>query len=137
MQSLADKLNPSVVDQKLIEEYFLRSERKKDDKIWIKEHRVKIIEELNKLEVNKKDYGSFRVKMSVPDTSKFDEEKILNFLESKGLKHRAIKEVLDEEKLSQLIDNDIINLKELQEVAWIESKGSPRISVERLPKNEG
>lgn len=136
MQSLADKLNPSVVDQKLIEEYFLRSERKKDDESWIKEHRVKIIEELNKLGVNKKDYGSFRVKMSVPDTSKFDEEKILNFLESKDLKHRAIKEVLDEEKLSQLIDNDIINLKELQEVAWIESKGSPRISVERLSKGQ-
>ena len=91
MKSLVDKLNNRVeVNQQLIEEYYTKNECKKSDEKWIKENRLKVIEELNKLGKDKCDYGDYRVEMVIPDTSKFDEEKLLSYLDQKGLKDKVL-----------------------------------------------
>jgi len=46
MQDLVNAINnTSEVNQELIEEYFKRNERRKEDEKWLKEHR-KLIEEI-------------------------------------------------------------------------------------------
>lgn len=135
MENLAHKINAhSEVNEGLISEYYFRNERKKADNKWLREHRKLVIEELQKLNKNKVDYGDFRVSMTIPDTSKFDEEKILRFTESKGYKDKVVKEVLDEDKLMELLEKDLISIEDLKEHAWIESTGSPRITVKKLNK---
>lgn len=135
MQNLVNKINEvPEVNQEFIKEYFRRSERKKEDEKWLKENRQFIINELEKLGKDVVDFGNIRVSMSIPDTSKFDSEKVLEFLEMKGLKDRAIKEELDEEKLMDLINDGLIDVEELKEYAWVESKGSPRIILRELKR---
>lgn len=135
MQNLVNKINGvPEVNQEFIKEYFRRSERKKEDEKWLKENRQFIINELEKLGKDVVDFGNIRVSMSIPDTSKFDSEKVLEFLEMKGLKDRAIKEELDEEKLMDLINDGLIDVEELKEYAWVESKGSPRIILKELKR---
>lgn len=135
MQNLVNKINGvPEVNQEFIKEYFRRSERKKEDEKWLKENRQFIINELEKLGKDVVDFGNIRVSMSIPDTSKFDSEKVLEFLEMKGLKDRAIKEELDEEKLMDLINDELIDVEELKEYAWVESKGSPRIILKELKR---
>lgn len=123
------------VNQELIEEYFRRNERKKEDEKWLKEHRKLIISELTKLERDVMDYGDIRVSMTIPNTSKFDKERVLEFAERRGIKSRVTKEELDEDKLMQLIEEGLIDVEELKEHAWVESTGSPRITLKEL-KNE-
>jgi len=135
MKNLANKINETIeVNQDLIYEYFKRNERKKEDDKWLKEHRELIIAELNKLGKDRVDYGNIRVSITVPDTSKFDKEKVLEFADIKGIRAKVIKEELDEDKLMQLIENGEVSVEELKEYAWIESKGSPRITLKELDK---
>lgn len=133
MQNLVNKINDiTEINQELIEEYFRRNERKKEDEKWLKENRKLIINELKKLEKDVVDYGNIRVLMTIPNTSKFDKEKVLEFAEKKGFKDKVIKEELDEDKLVQLIEEGLIDIEELKEYAWIESTGSPRVTLKEL-----
>lgn len=135
MKNLANKINETIeVNQDLIDEYFKRNERKKEDDKWLKKHRELIIAELNKLGKDRVDYGNIRVSITVPNTSKFDKEKVLEFADTKGIRAKVIKEELDEDKLMQLIENEEVSVEELKEYAWIESKGSPRITLKELDK---
>ena len=135
MKNLANKINETIeVNQDLIEEYFRRNNRKKEDDKWLKKHRELIIAELNKLGKDIVDYGNIRVSITVPNTSKFDKEKVLEFADIKGIRAKVIKEELDEDKLMQLIENGEVSVEELKEYAWIESKGSPRITLKELDK---
>ena len=135
MENLADKINGAVeVDQKFIEEYFKRNERKKEDDKWIKEKRRLVIKELQKLEKDVVDYGDIRVSMVIPDTSNFDKEKVLEFVETKGIKSKVVKEELDEDKFMQLIEEGLIDIDELKKYAWIESTGNPRITLKELKR---
>lgn len=135
MKNLANKINETIeVNQDLIEEYFRRNNRKKEDDKWLKKHRELIIAELNKLGKDRVDYGNIRVSITVPNTSKFDKEKVLEFADIKGIRAKVIKEELDEDKLMQLIENEEVSVEELKEYAWIESKGSPRITLKELDK---
>lgn len=135
MKNLVNKINETPeVNQDLINEYFKRNKRKKEDDKWLKKHRELIIAELNKIGKDKVDYGNIRVSMTVPNTSKFNKEKVLEFADIKGIRDKVIKEELDEDKLMQLIENEEVSVEELKEYAWIESKGSPRITLKELDK---
>ena len=135
MQDLANAINnTSEVNQELIEEYFKRNERRKEDEKWLKEYRKLIVNELEKLGRDVVDFGNIRVSVTIPDTSKFDKEKVLEFAEKNGFKDRIIREELDEDKLVQLIESGEVDLEELKEYAWIESTGSPRVTLKELKR---
>jgi len=133
MQDLVNAINnTSEVNQELIEEYFKRNERRKEDEKWLKEYRKLIVNELEKLGRDVVDFGNIRVSVTIPDTSKFDKEKVLEFAEKNGFKDKVIKEELDEDKLVQLIESGEVDLEELKEYAWVESTGSPRVTLKEL-----
>ena len=133
MQDLVNAINnTSEVNQELIEEYFKRNERRKEDEKWLKEYRKLIVNELEKLGRDVVDFGNIRVSVTIPDTSKFDKEKVLEFAEKNGFKDKVIKEELDEDKLVQLIESGEVDLEELKEYAWVESTGSPRVILKEL-----
>ncbi len=135
MQDLVNAINnTSEVNQELIEEYFKRNERRKEDEKWLKEYRKLIVNELEKLGKDVVDFGNIRVSVTIPDTSKFDKEKVLEFAEKNGFKDKVIKEELDEDKLVQLIESGEVDLEELKEYAWVESTGSPRITLKELKR---
>ena len=120
------------LDQELIDEYFKRKERKKEDEDWIKENRLKVIEAFKVAGKSKGDFGNIRVSVTVPDASKFDVEKVLEYVESKGLLGKVVTPTLDETKLEKLVEIGEIDLTELKKYAWIESKGSPRVTLDKL-----
>jgi hypothetical protein len=124
------------VDEALVQEYFERNERKKADEKWIKEHKEKIYKGLNELGKSKADFGTYRASVSVPDNSRFDNDKVLQFVAEKGLYEEVTMRVLDEEKLVALIEDGLIDLEELKSKAWIESKGTARISVKKVERND-
>lgn len=132
MSNFFEDIAPLEINQEIVEEYFRRNERKKEDEKWLKEYRNIIINELNRLGKDIVDFGNIRVTMTIPNTSKFDSEKVLEFLEKKGLKQRAVKEELDEDKLMQLIDEGLVDIDELKEYAWVESFGSPRVTLKEM-----
>ena len=135
MQNLVRVVNStSEVNQELIEEYFKRNERRKEDEKWLKEHRKLIVNELKELGRDVVDFGNIRVSVTIPDTSKFDKEKVLEFAEKNGFKDRVIREELDEDKLVQLIESGEVDLEELKEYAWVESTGSPRVTLKELDR---
>lgn len=135
MQDLVNAINnTSEVNQELIEEYFKRNERRKEDEKWLKEHRKLIVNELQELGRDVVDFGNIRVSVTIPDTSKFDKEKVLEFAEKNGFKDKVIREELDEDKLVQLIESGEVDLEELKEYAWIESTGSPRVTLKELKR---
>ena len=133
MRNLIHEINGTPeIGQELIEEYFKRNERKKEDEKWLKEHRKLIVNELQELGRDVVDFGNIRVSVTIPDTSKFDKEKVLEFAEKNGFKDKVIKEELDEDKLVQLIESGEVDLEELKEYAWIESTGSPRVTLKEM-----
>jgi hypothetical protein len=140
MKSLAKAINKDVfdqestVDESLIKEYFERNKRKKEDEEWIKKHKSIVIKELQKLNKDKADFGDYRVSYSVPDKSHFDEGKILEFALQKGIFELITKPVLDEDALDRMIEQGLIDLEELKSHAWVEEKGTPRLSVKKVKK---
>ena len=59
MQDLVNAINnTSEVNQELIEEYFKRNERRKEDEKWLKEYRKLIVNELEKLGRDVVDFGN-------------------------------------------------------------------------------
>jgi len=137
MKNLVNKINEiPEINQGFIKEYFERNKRKNEDEKWLKNNRNFVIKELKRLKKNKVDYGNIRVSMTIPDTSKFDKDKVLKYAEIKGLKPKIVKEELDEDKLMQLIEEKLIDIKELKNYAWVESTGSPRITLKEIKKND-
>jgi hypothetical protein len=122
----------NTLEKELIEEYFTVSERKKKDEKWLKENGVKIKEIMISMEKTKEDIGSYRVEVTVPNTSKFDEEKVLEYLkEFPEVYAYSTKISLDEEKLEEVIEKGDIDLEEIKKRAWIEQTGSPRLVVKK------
>lgn len=132
MSNFFGYIAPLKINQEIIEEYFKRNERRKEDEKWLKEYRKLIVNELKELGRDVVDFGNIRVSVTIPDTSKFDKEKVLEFAEKNGFKDRIIREELDEDKLVQLIESGEVDLEELKEYAWVESTGSPRVILKEL-----
>lgn len=136
VDNLIKRINkPVEVNEELIREYHMRNERKKEDEKWLQKHRNLIINELKKLNKDVIDYGNLRVSIITPKTSKFDKAKVLEFAEIKGIKSKVVKEELDEDKLTELVEKGEISLDELKEYAWVESIGSPRMIIKELERD--
>lgn len=116
----------------LIEEYFERNQRKKGDEDWLKAFRPQVINIMDRLGKSRYDFGNYRVSVTVPKSTNFNEEKVLKYLESVGLLDRATKVVLDEEKFMGLVAEGLIDIEKLKETAWEEKFGSPRLTINRL-----
>ncbi|MEC0276865.1 hypothetical protein [Peribacillus frigoritolerans] len=138
MQSLIDALKKDVfqqevvVDESLIQEYFERNERKKQDDKWLKENKEVVFQGLKKLDKNKADFGSFRASYTVPDNSKFDEAKVLEFAIGHGIYEQVTKQVLDEDALTNMIEQGLIDLEELKAYSWVAAEGTPRVTIKKV-----
>lgn len=128
--------NTKKVDEKLIREYYERNERKKQDEAWLKSKATIIREALKN--TPKSVYGDLVVTISIPNTSKFNTDKLMEYLETKikpvdeDLFNACTKRVINEDQLSVYIENGQIDLNELQEYAWEESTGTPRVKVSKM-----
>lgn len=123
------------LDTDLINQYFIVNERKKKDEAWLKENSLKIKSMLQSLGKSTVMVDDIKVSVSASNTSKFDMDKVLEFLTSKNLLQYT-KQVVDEKALMEAIDNGEIDIEELKEYAWVESTGSPKLTVKRVKKED-
>lgn len=135
MQNLADYVKGDAftqLNEDLINEYFMRNERKKQDEEWLKQHRPAILRGLEEMGKSRTDIGNIRVSVSVPDASHFDMDKVYEYADRLGILEKVTKRVIDEEKLMRCIENGEIALEDLKSYAWVEKKGTPRINVTKV-----
>lgn len=135
MEKLAEYLTSNSFEQTelsedIVSEYYFRSERKKEDERWLKNNRKYIVEGLKSLGVDKKQVADYRVILTNVDKSGFNMDKVLEFLQTKGLT-KYLKFVVDENKLTEGIENGEIDVNELTEYAW-EEKWTPRLTVKKV-----
>jgi len=128
-----DVFGKTAVDEKLIQEYFERNRRMKADEAWLKEH-GKLIKNALK-DTPKSVIGNYVVNISVPNTSKFNTDKVLQYIEEKikptnGAVYKLCTKIaLNEEGFTECVENGLIDLDEVKEYAWEESTGSPRLTI--------
>lgn len=135
MEKLAEYLTNNSFEQTelsedIVSEYYFRSERKKEDERWLKNNRKYIVEGLKSLGVDKKQVADYQVILTNVDKSGFNMDKVLEFLQTKGLT-KYLKFVVDENKLTEGIENGEIDVNELTEYAW-EEKRTPRLTVKKV-----
>lgn len=126
--NLFDTVDQSQND--FVRKFYEINARKNADEKWLKENRAKIRELVG--DKGAGDFGNIRVKVTVPNTSKFDMEKVHQFLILKHLEDNATKKVVDEDKLMELVKVGTIDLEELQAFAWVESQGAPRVTIKEI-----
>lgn len=142
MKKLAQQVNDvfDTLDEDLLKEYYERSERKKQDEAWIKKYNGIIKDILIKQGKSNEQVGNIVVSVSVPDTSKFDEEKLLEYIVSLYNEQKisdedylkCLKTSINEQAVMELVENGVIDLEELKEKAWVQSTGTPRLNVKKL-----
>jgi hypothetical protein len=123
------------IDRELVEKYYEINERKKADEKWLKANKPAIEKALDLLNRDKLDVGSLRVTVAVPDTSHFDEDKVLEYIKDvlDPLDYYACtRTVLSENEFEILIKNGKIDVDKLKKVAWVESKGTPRLVINKV-----
>lgn len=120
------------IDESILDEFYRRSERKKEDEKWLNEHKQLIRKGLLSINKNKVLVNNYQINMVEPDNSGWNMDRVLEFLTIHNLLEKATKPVVDEAKLMVLIENGEISLDALKEYAWIERKGTPRITVKRV-----
>lgn len=113
-----------------VREYYEVNTRKNADEKWLKENKVRLKELVG--EKGAGDFGNIRVKVVVPNTSKFNMDKVHQFVKLKGLEDITTTRVVDEAKVMELVELGTINLNELQEFAWEETTGAPRVTVKEI-----
>lgn len=128
--------NESVIDELIIQEYFMRNERKKEDDKWLKKHKPTVFKGLQALGKDKADFGDIRVSYTIPDQSHFDEVKVLEYALEKGVYEQITKPVLDEDALMTMIEQGLIDFDELKDRAWVEKLGTERVLVKKVKRNE-
>lgn len=118
------------IDKNLIEEYYFRLQRKKEDERWLKENGERIKEIFIKNNLSKSKIGKFIVTVSIPDYSNFDMEQVKERLKTEypEIFEQVKKEEIDEDKLEQVL-NENPQLLELLRDCWVERKGTPRITI--------
>jgi hypothetical protein len=126
----------NVDEAALVKEYFERNERKKEDEKWLEKNKTKLKAILARNERDKMDFGDVRVSVVVPDTSKFDIEKMFDYFVSEGLIDAVTKQVIDEGKVAALIEEGKVDVDALKEAAWVESTGTPRLTVSKARKGD-
>lgn len=128
-----------VLDEALVSEYFTRSKRKNEDDKWLKENKPSIMSGLGALGKEKTNIGSYQVGYTTPNESKFDMDKVLEYLRDKVTPEMYLnctKTVVDEEALTSYIEAGEIDIEELQEAAWVTKFGTPRLTVKQVGKGK-
>lgn len=130
---VTDNVFEDGLDENLLKEYYERNERKKKDEAWLKKYSQIIKAAMEKQGKSKTVVGNIKVSISVPDTSHFDMDKVLEYLQNGNVPsavfERVTKTVVDEDALTAAVEEGIINLEELKAHAWVESHGTPRLTV--------
>lgn len=116
--------------EEFVTEYFSKNEDRKELDKWLKKNRPQLKKVMG--EMASGDFGKVRVTQVVPNTSKFDKSKVEAFIKEKGLYLEVTKRVVDDDKVAELIESGAIDIEELTKFAWIESTGSPRLTVKAL-----
>lgn len=135
-----DVFNTKRVDEHLICEYFERNERKKSDEAWLKSKAPAIRDALK--DTPKSVFGDLIVTVSTPNTSKFNPDKLMEYLETKikpvneELYNGCTKRVVDEDALATYIESAQIDIDDLKAHAWEESIGTPRITISRRKRED-
>lgn len=135
-----DVFNTKRIDENLIREYFERNERKKSDEAWLKS-KAPVIKEALK-DTPKSMFGDLVVSLSTPNTSKFNNDKLMEYLEEKikpsnvEVYNMCTKRVVNEYSLAECIERNLIDIDELRDYAWEESVGTPRLTISRRRKND-
>ncbi len=122
-------------DVEIVKEYFERNERKKADEVWLDKAKPVIRKILMDANREKMDFDGIRVSVVTPDTSKFDMDKVVSFLLDNGMTHileEETKLVVKEENLEGALETGDIDLDVLKAAAWVESKGTPRLTVKQV-----
>jgi hypothetical protein len=119
----------------LVKEYYECNEAKKQCEAWLKRNKPKIEAAMKAIRKDKTVINEYMVSIVVPNTSKFDMEKVLQYAQSNG-HDEVLKQVVDEEALAEAIDNGEINIARLKEVAWVESTGTPRLTIKKVSKED-
>lgn len=141
MKSLQKFINPDAfdetggLDKDIVNEFYERSMRKREDEAWLKKHNALIKEAMTKLGKNISDVNDKRIVIIEPDTSHFDLDKVMKYLTDLGdadIFDTCTKTVVDEEGLTRMIEGGYIDLENLKEIAWVESKGSSRLTVKKV-----
>lgn len=135
-QSVMDDVfeQPKTVDEALVREYFERNERKKEDDKWLKANKNVVLTGLQELGKQKADFGDLRVSYTEPDNSKFDMEKVMDYILQFHPDLGLTKLSVDEEKLTVAIDEGKIDIESLKDYAWEQSKGTPRLTIAKVKK---
>ncbi len=137
MQNLVDDVFGKVEksDAEIVKEYFMRNERKKADEAWLDKAKPVIRKILTDANREKMDFDDVRVSIVIPDTSKFDMDKVVTFLLDGGV-HDILEEetkvVVNEAKLEKAIEAGDVDLDELRAAAWVTSQGTPRLTVKQV-----
>jgi hypothetical protein len=132
----------TTVEDSVISKYYKYNELKKKAEKWLKENVSSIKDAMSKLGADKKDFGKYRVSISVPDASKFDDVLVMRYLVMLLAKKIITKKDFDnltirkpnEEALTEYINNGKISLEDLKANAWVEAKGSPRLTISDTSK---
>jgi hypothetical protein len=116
------------ISEEEVKEFYERSQRSKEDKAWL--DKIKPLFRQHFL-LPKNLVGDYVVSSVVPDESKFNMDLVKEHIKNKypEVYLSVIKEEIDETKLEAAIELEQIDITELKKVAWVEKKGTPRISV--------
>lgn len=114
------------LDLSLVDEYFAKNEQKKQVESWLKKNKPAIMAAMGG--APKDEVGDYVVTVSTPNESKFDEDKLVDYLSSNGFTE-ALTHKVDEEALATCIAEGKIDIEDLKKAAWIEKKGTPRLSI--------
>jgi hypothetical protein len=140
MNNLADQTNGvfgkvDKTDAEIAKEYLFRNERKKEDEKWLDKVKPVLRKILLDADKDKMDFNGVRIIIQVPDTSKFNNDKLVTFLQENGL-HSVLEEVtkvsVNEEALAKAIENGDIDLELLNAAAWEVSFGTPRLTAKQV-----
>jgi len=79
-------------------------------------------------------FGNIVVKISIPDTSKFNMDKVLEYVKKNhpDMVHKLTKQVIDEDALDFAIDTGLIDTVELSKFALERSLGTPRATLKEV-----
>jgi hypothetical protein len=141
MKKLQKLLNPDVfddtgdLDKDIINEFYERSERKREDEAWLNKHKPLIKDAMFKLGKNISAVGDKRVVITEVDSSKFDLDKVLAYLQmyvtEPEVMYECTKVVVNEDGLEKAIEAGLINLDDLKHYAWVSSKGTSRVTIKK------
>ncbi len=133
MDMFSNGLDPAATT--LVKEYFECNEVKKNCEAWLKRYKPKIEAAMKEIGKDKTAVDDYVVSVVVPNTSKFDMEKVLQFAKANRYEF-VLKQTVDEEALAEAIAVGEIDIEKLKKAAWVESTGTPRLTIKRVEVNE-